>query len=512
MPQGSSFAPASQESHFGLAAVQRRRCRRQRRQAADGPPAKQEPRRGRRPVQWLEDVKATRRSPGSASRTPRARPNSPRRRSSSKLEGDIRAILDSDAKIPGVEKIGAYYYNFWKDEEHERGLWRRTTLAEYRKPRAEVGNGARPRRAQRAPRRRTGSGTAPTACKPDVQALPGRAVARRRRRRRHARVRPRHEAVREGRLLPPRGQGRRWAGSTRTRVYVDTDFGPGSLTRSGYPRIVKEWKRGTPLRAGDARCTKARRGDMYIAACARPHAGLRARLRLPHDRLLQRRAVPARQGRQAGEDRRAESAQQVACTATGCCSSCASPTTAGGKTYAAGALLATNFDDFLAGKRELHRAVRADRRHLARRLRLDAGPPGAQRARRREEPASTCSTPARRTASGQREPLRRRADVGTVSVGAVDADESDAVLLTATDYLTPTTLALGDARQDAAAKSLKTNCRRSSTPRRHVDRAALRHLEGRHARPYFLVAPKDAASSTARTRRCSTATAASRSR
>ena len=31
------------------------------------------------------------------------------------------------------------------------------------------------------------------------------------------------------------------------RIYVGTDFGPGSLTSSGYPRLVKEWRRGTPL-------------------------------------------------------------------------------------------------------------------------------------------------------------------------------------------------------------------------------------------------------------------------
>jgi prolyl oligopeptidase len=30
-------------------------------------------------------------------------------------------------------------------------------------------------------------------------------------------------------------------------LWVGTDFGPGSLTSSGYPRIVKLWKRGTPL-------------------------------------------------------------------------------------------------------------------------------------------------------------------------------------------------------------------------------------------------------------------------
>src|SRR4030095_15319165 len=30
-------------------------------------------------------------------------------------------------------------------------------------------------------------------------------------------------------------------------VFVGTDFGSDSLTTSGYPRIVKEWRRGTPL-------------------------------------------------------------------------------------------------------------------------------------------------------------------------------------------------------------------------------------------------------------------------
>ncbi|MGH8073240.1 MAG: S9 family peptidase, partial [Lysobacter sp.] len=48
------------------------------------------------------------------------------------LETQIRAILDSDAKIPYVGKIGDHYYNFWKDAQHERGLWRRTTLESYR--------------------------------------------------------------------------------------------------------------------------------------------------------------------------------------------------------------------------------------------------------------------------------------------------------------------------------------------------------------------------------------------
>ena len=42
-------------------------------------------------------------------------------------------ILDSDARIPYVEKLGRWYYNFWRDARNPRGLWRRTTLEEYRK-------------------------------------------------------------------------------------------------------------------------------------------------------------------------------------------------------------------------------------------------------------------------------------------------------------------------------------------------------------------------------------------
>src|SRR6185295_9670176 len=43
-------------------------------------------------------------------------------------------ILDSKEKIPYVNKHGAWYYNFWRDEKYVRGLWRRTTLAEFKKP------------------------------------------------------------------------------------------------------------------------------------------------------------------------------------------------------------------------------------------------------------------------------------------------------------------------------------------------------------------------------------------
>ncbi len=45
----------------------------------------------------------------------------------------LLAIYDSKARIPYVTKHGEFYYNFWRDARHVRGIWRRTTLAEFRK-------------------------------------------------------------------------------------------------------------------------------------------------------------------------------------------------------------------------------------------------------------------------------------------------------------------------------------------------------------------------------------------
>ncbi|MGI2170387.1 prolyl oligopeptidase family serine peptidase [Shewanella sp. MF05960] len=42
-------------------------------------------------------------------------------------------ILNNKERIPYASRIGEYFYNFWKDETHTRGIYRRTTLAEYAK-------------------------------------------------------------------------------------------------------------------------------------------------------------------------------------------------------------------------------------------------------------------------------------------------------------------------------------------------------------------------------------------
>src|SRR5439155_12065998 len=67
--------------------------------------------------------------------------------------------------------------------------------------------------------------------------------------------------VQDGFVLPEARNVVAWR--DRDTLLVATDFGPGSLTRSMYPRLVKEWKRGTPL-AEAALVFEAQPNDMRV--------------------------------------------------------------------------------------------------------------------------------------------------------------------------------------------------------------------------------------------------------
>src|SRR5690606_9345878 len=89
------------------------------------------------PYQWLEDVTGEEalawvREQNAAAEAELADTDAFR-----ELEAELLAIYDSDERIPAVSKMGDYYYNFWRDKNNERGIWRRTTLEEYRKDNPE---------------------------------------------------------------------------------------------------------------------------------------------------------------------------------------------------------------------------------------------------------------------------------------------------------------------------------------------------------------------------------------
>jgi len=265
------------------------------------------------------------------------------------LKTDIRTILDSNARIPYVRKHGDFYYNFWRDADHPRGIWRRTTLDDYKKAepkwdvvldldalnKAEnmnwVWKGADILREggyrHVLINLSRGGADATVVREYDLET---------------------RQFVKGGFELPEAKGDLRWI--DKNTVYVGTDFGPGSLTTSGYPRIAKKWKRGTPL--SDAVVVyEGKETDMTAAAFYDDTPGFERHfvMRVPaffknelyllkDDGTLDRVAVP--DDASAGAHREwllvnLRSAWEVE-----------------GTTYPAGSLIVTRFDDFMNGKRE----------------------------------------------------------------------------------------------------------------------------------------------------------------
>ena len=48
------------------------------------------------------------------------------------MRAEALEVMNADTRIPTVKRRGEYLYNNWTDAEHPRGLWRRTTLEQYR--------------------------------------------------------------------------------------------------------------------------------------------------------------------------------------------------------------------------------------------------------------------------------------------------------------------------------------------------------------------------------------------
>ncbi|MBN8880954.1 MAG: S9 family peptidase [Salana multivorans] len=84
------------------------------------------------PYLWLEEVEGTDALAWVAERNAEATEVLATSERFLRIEAEIREVLDSADKIPGVGLAGDHLYNLWKDAEHERGLWRRTTLEDYR--------------------------------------------------------------------------------------------------------------------------------------------------------------------------------------------------------------------------------------------------------------------------------------------------------------------------------------------------------------------------------------------
>ena len=366
------------------------------------------------------------------------------------LQQRILSILDSKEKIPSIRKIGDRYYNFWQDADHPRGVWRRTTLADYRstEPAWEtvldidalgaaegenwVWHGVRVNR----PDDRLclvslsrGGADADVVREFDLETK---------------------TFVPDGFTLPEAKSRVAWRG--RDSLFVATDFGPGSLTTSGYPRTVRKWSRGQPLADAEV-IYEGKPDDMSVTAWHDPTPGFERdfvsrqitfwtnECFLRRDGQLVKIAKP--------DDANVSTHRQWLFIEL------RSDWTVGGRTYAAGSLLAADFEAFLAGDRQFD-------------LLFEPGPRtslvGLSPTRHHlllttlDNVRSRLFVLTHREGNWHRRPLAGVPAVSTARVSAIDDLTSDDYFLTTNTPVVPMTLSRGSLQPDgtgAAPEALK---------------------------------------------------------
>ena len=179
-------------------------------------------------------------------------------RTLARLEGDPRypqlyaealAVLTATDRIPYPRFVGERLANFWQDETHVRGLWRMTTLASFRDEKTEwepildidalaategrnwVYQGAAllPREDRLCLISLSNGGK--DAAEWREFDIGGKAF------------------VEGGFFLPEGKQSAAWLDANA--LLVARDWGPGTMTASGYPFVLKRWRRGDPLGAAE---------------------------------------------------------------------------------------------------------------------------------------------------------------------------------------------------------------------------------------------------------------------
>ncbi|MFI6823732.1 prolyl oligopeptidase family protein [Micromonospora sp. NPDC050187] len=352
------------------------------------------------------------------------------------IRAEIRQVLDAEDRITCPEWRGHFYYDFRQDAAHPRGLWRRTTLEQYRRREPEWD------------------------VLLDVDALAGRegenwiwsGVTV---------LRPGHQRclislsrggtdafvvrefdlghrsfVEDGFTLPEAKSDVCWIDADH--VYVATDFGPGSLTTSGHPRFVKRWRRDTPLSEAET-VYEGHVDDVSTHASHDPTPGYeRDFVSRRLDFYRSESYLLAGSGEQVRiavpEDAAWEAHREWLVIRL------RSPWTVEQVTYPAGALLAARFDAFLAGERELtvlfqpdeHTALRHHvwtRHHLILSTLVDV--------RSQIEVLTPGGT------GWRREPLAGVPEGEHSSIVATAPDLGDDYLLVSEGFLQPATLRLG---------------------------------------------------------------------
>ncbi len=436
------------------------------------------------PYLWLEEVDGARALDFARVASARTLSELCDRAEFAQISDEVREVLDSRDRIAQAGVHGDHLYNFWQDRANPRGLWRRTTWAEYRKPQPvwetvlDVDALARDdkenwvwKNAQCLPPRGD-------QCLISLSRGGGDAIV----------VREfdlaKKQFVADGFGLSEAKSDVAWR--DRDTIYIGTDFGPGSMTDSGYPRIVKRWSRGTPLsravtvfegqrtdvgvgawvdhdvRDGIARITEGVRRSIafYNGETFVLQDGVPVRLAVPNDAAAvivgQRLVVRLR-----------------------------SAWDTGGRSYPAGALIVTSAREFLDGKRAFDVLFEPSARTAlqswsATRNTIVLDVLDNVRSR------LIVMTP---TSSGWRQQEIALPSLGAASARPVDRYVSDQVFVTYQDFLTPPTLFIGAAGEPV--EMLKSMPAFFDASRMTVQQLEVKSRDGTRV-PYFVIGERTA--------------------
>jgi len=342
------------------------------------------------------------------------------------------SILESDDRIPYVAKRGDHYYNLWQDADHPRGLWRRTRWESYLQDAPEwevvldldalgkaegeswVWKGSTwlmPDRSRCLLSLSRGGADATVVREFDPV---------------------KKEFVRDGFTLPEAKTQVAWR--DRDTLYVGTDFGEGSMTESGYPRVVKLWRRGTPLKDA-ATVREGDRTDIFLYAFRDPTEGFERDFLYRGVTFYTNEMFFVRDGEALKLDK--QDSANASVHRQWLLLELREDWRVNGERFTAGSLLVTNFDDFMAGERSFDVLFTPTERSSL------SGWSGTEHhllINVLDNVRNVVYVATYRDSGWGLEALPGLPEFGTISASPVDEAEGDDYWLTITDFLTPTSV------------------------------------------------------------------------
>ncbi len=197
------------------------------------------------PFIWLEEVEGTDALAWAAQQNALSIPRLQGDARFEEIRAEIEAILTSDDRIPAGALVNGEVFNFWQDREHVRGILRRASLESYASDNTawetvlDIDALATLENANWVYKGRSCLPSNPSRCLIHLSDGGKDAVV----------IREFDLAAKNfvdgGFFVAEAKTNVDWADANT--LIVGTDFGAGSLTTSGYARVLKMWRRGTAL-------------------------------------------------------------------------------------------------------------------------------------------------------------------------------------------------------------------------------------------------------------------------